>query len=411
MKKTILLFLSVLMANLLPAQVWTPVLPYVTRNSLYCVHFPTEKVGYIAGGALFKSTDGGDTWNKITYGISKSGYGNIYFLDAENGYISNSISVCRTTNGGETWEEIMNGLPASGLNAQFVWFRDKTTGYVGGENALYKTTDGGKNWKEVTRNKISGMLFKAVDFQNATTGYAVGSYYSNGFHNGVIMKTTDGGETWTEQDFGKTDADFSAVTFVNDRVGYIAGGWHSANSVEDRYSLLLKTTDGGKTWKEYSFDTAGGDWSSLCFLDENTGYANIGMEVYKTINGGETWENITRKLSYLMMFYSLAITGYDKGVAVGYEGLICKLAPTPSGIEDMEIKEPLPYPNPAKGRIFLPCTGEKNPVVIYNTPGAEVGRVTISEGEQGVWIDVSHYSAGTYFYRCGNKDGKFTVIK
>ncbi|MDD6210853.1 MAG: YCF48-related protein [Bacteroidales bacterium] len=413
MKKTILLFLSALIANLLPAQVWTPVLPYVTRNTLTCVQFPTERVGYIigSGATLLKSTDGGNSWTVLdspgSYGLTS-----IYFTDADNGYLLNNYSrVFYTQNGGISWEERSNGIPWE-LNPSTIWFQNKSTGYIGGENSIYKTTDGGKNWKQVLLSTYpEWMYFKAIGFQNATTGYAVGSYYDYKAEitRGVIVKTTDGGNTWKEQSYGNKDVDFSTVCFVNDQVGYIGGGWYVIPTEINTCSLVLKTTDGGKTWKEYTFAPSGGELGGFDFLDENTGYVCTGSLVYKTIDGGITWEEMEKEAGKWLPLYSAAMTGYDKGIAIGSDGTICKLIPFLPGVEGASIEEFLPYPNPARDYICIPMKRNKTDVVLYNAQGSEVGRYAIRTDESSVRIDVSRYPAGTYFYRCGEKNGKFTV--
>lgn len=93
----------------------------------------------------------------------------------------------------------------------------------------------------------------------------------------------------TEPYRGKQDD----IYFVNDRIGWYANG----------AGKIYKTTDGGDTWQK-QFDQPGTYFRCLAFLDENHGYAgNIGpgyfpnvndtCPLYETKDGGTTWQKVT----------------------------------------------------------------------------------------------------------------------
>lgn len=142
----------------------------------------------------------------------------------------------------------------------------------------------------------SNSLFK-VFFVNENTGWAVGSL-------GTLMKTKDGGKNWTTQCMG-----FSAIRdlyFVDENIGWIVTGGDIHDSAD---GAILKTTDGGLTWKDQLRDLW--DYSkitypfrvfrAITFVDRNRGWAtgskwvndtlNVAV-IYKTTNGGETWNEI-----------------------------------------------------------------------------------------------------------------------
>ncbi len=74
-----------------------------------------------------------------------------------------------------------------------------------------------------------------------------------------------------------------SISFGSANVGFIGGA----------DSVLLKTTDGGKTWSRLAINVNANvgihDITALQFLDENTGYMLNSNHLFKTTDGGSTW--------------------------------------------------------------------------------------------------------------------------
>jgi len=147
--------------------------------------------------------------------------------------------------------------------------------------------------------------FESVSFGDAEHGCAVG-------WNGTIVVTSDGGATWTRKkpDEDHLDSHFVAVKLVNAKTGWVVG--HAG--------AILKTTDGGETWVSQASGTLG-DFTSVDFVDENTGWALgedllLGATIYKTTDGGATWKGYraANPISYLTV---IRFSDASHGMVVG----------------------------------------------------------------------------------------------
>jgi hypothetical protein len=119
--------------------------------NLNSVFFPSENIGYIAGGSyipsktdnfrIFKTTDNGVTWNIVDIGYSNY-LNSIFFTDILHGCsVGNNGAIFNTTDGGNTWCHLY--LPQYGI-LNSVHFPDANTGYiVGNSGIILKTTNGG----------------------------------------------------------------------------------------------------------------------------------------------------------------------------------------------------------------------------------------------------------------------------
>ena len=80
----------------------------------------------------------------------------------------------------------------------------------------------------------TGNSLLAVCFTDASTGYSVGGY-------GDIIKTSDGGLTWKTVSVA-SGADLWSVSFPSADTGFVSGA----------YGTVLQTTDAGASWNDVS---------------------------------------------------------------------------------------------------------------------------------------------------------------
>ncbi|MCC7246396.1 MAG: hypothetical protein IT269_12005, partial [Saprospiraceae bacterium] len=169
------------------------VVPMGTGNTnLFDVYFPSASTGWTvgAGGAVNKTTDGGNSWINQVSGSSASLQA-VHFVDENTGWISGGAStILKTTNGGTTWapQTAPAGWPSTFIYD--IWFADANIGYLcGASGRAAKTTDGGATWTALTTGTT--FFLNDLEFISATEGFLFGS-------NGTILYTKDSGATFTE---------------------------------------------------------------------------------------------------------------------------------------------------------------------------------------------------------------------
>jgi photosystem II stability/assembly factor-like uncharacterized protein len=178
------------------------------------VYFHDAQLGFIGGEhfTLYRTRDGGSTWDERKLGDSWRWVLAMHFVDAQNGWAGGGGGfLFRTRDGGDSWEPVENpfDMPIFGI-----FFADTLTGVLSGSDGkIVRTTDGGRSWTSSpssTSEHLQGMAFV-----NDTVGVAVGL-------NGAIVRTTNGGRSWSPV-AGAGREDLWRVAFGRDGFGVIAG--------------------------------------------------------------------------------------------------------------------------------------------------------------------------------------------
>jgi len=174
---------------------------------------------------------------------------------------------------------------------------------------LYRTTDGGTTWTKVAspcQGSLAGPL-RAVAFRSATSGLAVcaATLGAGGeFHS--VLSTTNGGATWQVR--ASVAPAPSQQTGTVPSVGSLQYGGYiqgielapdgAAWMWGDRMDVL-KSTDGGVTWRGLGLTSDGGGVGVGWPLDAVHGLAIVGdpnrqATLFKvTADGGHTWQERT----------------------------------------------------------------------------------------------------------------------
>jgi photosystem II stability/assembly factor-like uncharacterized protein len=277
------------------------------------------------GDGLYKSTDGGGNWEKI--GLEKSErIANIIInpKDPKEVYVavlgalwgdSEDRGVYKSNDGGATWNKVlyidqktgcadlvMDPMDPATLYASMWEFR--RTGWSfssGGSNsALYKSTDGGATWNKIHNGFPEGDLGRlgiAVAPSNPNVLYTVIEAEKD--ERKGLYRSDDGGQSWKQlnNDFGITVRPFYFSRIVvdpRDENVVVKGGLSGSIS-----------RDGGKTFK--NLGNMHSDIHDIAFSIKDSDIMYVGTDggVYRSWNGGTTME-IVENLP-LSQFYQISL--------------------------------------------------------------------------------------------------------
>lgn len=251
----------------------------------------------------------------------------LFYMGATGG------GVWKTTNGGSTWENISDGYFGGSIGSIAVSESHPNILYVGGGEVtvrgnvsygygVWKSRDGGRTWKSMGLPDSRHIPKIRIHPRNPDIAYAavLGDLFKGTEERGVY-KTTDGGETWKRVLFSNEDA--GAVDLILDpedpEIIY-ASTWnvrrtpHSFSSGGEG-SALWKSMDGGLSWKQISKNegfptgTLGIIGVAVSPVRPNRVWAIVENEnggVYRSEDGGETWKmvNNDRALRQRAWYYS-----------------------------------------------------------------------------------------------------------
>ncbi len=161
----------------------------------------SSQVNFLFSKNIWKSVDGGKTWQAKNKGIGKANITNIDVLSMViNPYDSQNIfvglrqgGIMETVNGGDDWKFVnfhsskVYGLVLSPDDPKIIY----ASGVFQGRGKIFKSVDKGETWKEIYTSPSSGPLIISltIDHQNAKIIYATNSINE-------IFKSTDGGNSW-----------------------------------------------------------------------------------------------------------------------------------------------------------------------------------------------------------------------
>ena len=241
--------------------------------SFRAVQAPSPDTAWAVGSGIARTTDGGMNWLSLPLADSTT-LVDAFFFDGRSGVcVGMHGLVLSTTDAGGTWAK---QIIAPEQNLMDVFFLDRKRGWIATlEGSIFHTQDGGDSWQLLADGLPADL--GQISFANAQTGHAA-------CRNDGFWSTRDGGETWSSMNFGNPILDMALL----DSSTIILLSHHS--DVNIRYAaLILRSTDGGATWRSRQIDEAI-DPEALHFSDAHTGWLLAGNgSVWTTEDGGSTW--------------------------------------------------------------------------------------------------------------------------
>lgn len=233
--------------------------PEAGVGSLCSIAFWSDTRGVVTGeSGVLHTEDGGRTWrgDPSTFysgcGTAVAGAGHAWAVRYGR--------LVRTTDEGVSWSPVPFPISVASIG-----FADSLSGWALGQSgSILATSDGGATWRAQTRIDSERSYVDAEDrFVVATRG-------------GYLSSSSDGGRTWRH---APQPGEINSLDVVNSRVAWAAG----------RDSLLLRTTDAGRTWERRSVPL-GITWAeAIAFVDSASGYAATPLGVYVTRDAGANW--------------------------------------------------------------------------------------------------------------------------
>jgi photosystem II stability/assembly factor-like uncharacterized protein len=260
------------------------------------------------GDGVYKSADAGKTWRRVGLDDSRIvARIRVHPRNPDLVYVAamghaagpnEQRGVFRSKDGGKTWDRVLFKSNKAGAvdltmdpsnpNVLYaaIWEAKRTPYSLesgGPDSGLWKSTDGGDNWTDISRNPglpkgVLGRIGVAVSPANHDRVYAIIEADDGG-----VFRSSDAGKTWSKVNEGRN---------LRQRAWYYTHIYADPKAADTMYVLntgFYKSVDGGRTYT--TIQVPHGDNHDLWIapddpqrmINANDGGANV------TFNGGRTW--------------------------------------------------------------------------------------------------------------------------
>jgi photosystem II stability/assembly factor-like uncharacterized protein len=255
-------------------------------------------------------------WEALSAEPHEGKQDDITFVDANLGFYVNGLGrIFRTADGGRSWERVRD---TPGTYFRAIGMLDARTGFAGNigtdyfpgvtdTNPLYRTRDGGTVWEPVDDPVVRAMrgvcaidildepFIHAGQLSRRTVMHVAGRVGGPA----QLVRSTDGGETWRSLALPPETGMVLDVKFLDSQRGIVFSSTDA--SVERSNALILRTEDGGASWTtayrstrpfelvwKGNFPTADVGFATIQSYDP----ASTRRYVVRTTDGGRSWTEL-----------------------------------------------------------------------------------------------------------------------
>ncbi|NOR54292.1 MAG: hypothetical protein GQ536_09425 [Candidatus Aminicenantes bacterium] len=280
---------------------------------------------------LKKSSEFGLEWISIGPVMNSARVEAVQCVPSKQGtmYVAfGSGNLWKTTNNGLTWKPIFENQSALGIgdialapsNPDIIWLGSgeslkKARNFTMPGTGVFRSENGGKTWKNMGLHDSYHIGEIAVHPENPDIVFVavLGHFWSTNPNRG-LYRSMDGGKTWEHALFinERTGANDVVIAPSNPDVIYVSM-WENNPTISGKESGVYKSTDGGRTWARQKGGLPEGprtgriglavSWSNpdkvYALVDNLSKKRDLAAEVYRTLDGGKSWERTHRNELYI----------------------------------------------------------------------------------------------------------------
>jgi len=279
------------------------------RDDLVFVDAQTALYG-TGKGNLYKTVDAGRTW-QLAWSKPGTFIRSLGFIDATHGFLGNlgaglanitdATPLYETKDGGATWTAaaVPVGIPGvcsiDILKSRSIHEGDVSDRYyihaagrANGPAKLLRSENGGATWTLIDLSDRAGMILD-VKFLDPNTGFVFAATSGDVEQShALILKTSDGARTWREVYRSRRANEITwKASFANQQVGYVT---IQNNDSDNQQQRVAKTTDGGNHWLEVPLViNKEAQEFGIGFVSPNHGWVGTAAGGFETRDGGKSW--------------------------------------------------------------------------------------------------------------------------
>lgn len=232
----------------------------------------------INAGALFRSTDGGITWEFSSTGLLYSPYGDIKFVTEHFFFVQTNLGIWKTLDAGENWELIQQNNRSEEQGSRN--FEITAQGHIiaTSDDKLIFSSDFGNTFSDITPLGV-----------NIRNDWYAGRVFINPYTQHIFLSTKQG--LMRSMDFGQTWAMTPVSTWVWD-MGFLSSGRIIATSTTNTFI----SDNGGDSWQ--NVQNFFGDFAPAPITVTQSGEIfivriNASMwSFFRSLDAGLTWQEL-----------------------------------------------------------------------------------------------------------------------